>query len=316
MAIQPVIFGGSFTNVAPGGASGPDNPNAFINQTGFPIWVDEFRFYWSDIPTPGGAVIPTLEGDVVRVSIEYGREPITANFVPLNLLCRAINPEETAPFTVGSAPNFRNSMAWKFPQPMYVEAGRKFDIQAQNLNDFAAAANTAGVVFDTTQQNLTLRAFVVGRYAEPGDEPDTIDIPYASKFLGAVFGSNPGTTSGAEPPITTQSGPNDLFNPFNVPLLIERFVYEISTTAADATAALIPCDGTTIQAGVGSTGLDRRYVQIRVTSHDNKAIVRDYTPIGAVFSATDRSWQVNTILIPRGYYFVDLLEEFPILSSI
>jgi hypothetical protein len=208
-----------------------------------------------------------------------------------------------------------NSKSWKLPNPLYLPANAKLDVQIQNTVDFSTAAIGHGFTFDTAQGNATVRVTLAGRFAKPYETPDVIDIPYVAKFLGTIFGTSSSTTAGQEPPQTEQSGPTDLYNPFSVPMTVERFLYEISCAGTDSSATLIPVDGTTIQIGTGSQGLDRRYVTMRLTTHDNKAIVRDYTPIGAIFSATDRSWQVNTVLMPQGYYLIDLSEQRPIVNN-
>lgn len=312
--MQPVLLSGVFTNVPAGVDQGPDSGAAFVNIYRQPIWVDELRFTWDDV-IAAGPTFPFVSnnGDVIRAQVYYGREPLTAGFVPVNLLCRQIDPQVNAPPLAGNT-TATTSWIWKLPAPLYLPENARLDIQIQNQNDFVNAAALSGFTLNGPPPATTVRVNLVGRFARqhPGD---VIDVPYAAKFLGQIFGStNGGGDSGQEPPSTEQSGPTDLVNPFNVPLAIERFIFTIGTTGRDANFRFIPTDGVSAQ-GAFSAGLDKRYVRMRFSTHDGLSIVNDYMPIGAVFANCDRSWEVNSVLIPQGYYVADLIEEEPIIAA-
>ncbi len=321
-----IVLASNFTNI-PHGIKLPDDTNAFFNRRSYPILIEEVSFAWpsqvSQFPMNGSAV-PTSLGDVLRAKITYQGVPITSGFVPINLLTRIKNWDVNVP-SLGLPETSPINRTWTFPAPLYVPANGKVEIQHQQQNDFFTSA-AAPIL--TPPDRVTLRG---RRGLGP---PSTIDIPYPASWHWQVWGSDVIVAGvhqvGLSAPITEESGPTDLVNPFNYPLAVERFIFEVSRTgyADDATGnlahitALSPVDGLqpgglvtggaiASLAGGSSVGapFEERFVSIKLSDFSGPPIVRDYLPLAAILSQNTRSWPCRSVLGTNEYYKVSLYDN-------
>lgn len=319
--MSAIVLASTFPFVTPGNVVQAGASDAFFNKWPFPILIDEVSFDYA--PAINGNNVGQIGnsnlGDVLRTKIVYQTVPVTNGFVPLNLLSRVKNWEVNVPGVAsfggfGSSPD--RNVTWTFPAPLYLPVNGKLDIQLQAQNDFFS---NNGLPVSTN-----VRVAVRGRIASL--KPATIDIPYAAAFLGSVFGQsvlvNGVQQVGLSAPQTEESGPADLYNPFNEPMAVERFVWEVSRTGYlqnGANAANVfgyaPADG--LQGGGaianGGTNLPligasigapfaERFISAKITDHTGHPIVRDFFPIAAILSNNTRSWPCKSILGPLEFY--------------
>jgi hypothetical protein len=192
-------------------------------------------------------------------------------------------------------------------------------VQVAHQNDF-----TVDVPAGVQDVDVTVR----GELDESGIAPDYIDLPYASFFLGRVLSTVSGGQTGVAPVVTERTAQTDLFNPFDQPLMIDRMQYEISVSShgkdldnGAANANFAPTDEVsaqdqTSQLNAGQAyGLDRRYVQIKMTSSKGRNLIKDFIPIGDVLSSTNRAMAADTILNPKHYYLATLQSQMPLFTD-
>jgi len=310
----------TFTNIAVGGVKSPDLSGCFVNFYKWPIWVQDIVFDWDwTIPVRASSqTIGTPLGDAIRANIKYRNQPMTNGFVPVNLLARTENWRANTPHMVVETQVVHSTYTWRFPNPLWLPPNVPLSIQISHVNDFAV-----NVAAPNQQVDVTAR----GRLDESGLIPDYVDVPYATAFLGPVRSSVVAATTGLSPPVTERTGVSDLQNPFPVPLNIDRLQYEISISShgqgagAAANANFAPTDATSAEDQTSlllagqNYGLDRRYVQMKLTSSAGRNLIKDYVPIGAVISSNTRSWDTRSILDPGHYYIAFIQEQMPLFTD-
>lgn len=314
-APSSIVFASAFTGIKNGQSNMPDDSDAFTNRYPFDLLVDELRFSWTSginytqfaLANPQG----TLWGDVVRCRLKFGRVGLTDGFVPVSLLAPVRDWAFQAPEPLTAATELPSSWVWRFPKPLYLPAGQKLLIEMGNFNDWTLPASNFGFATLTARVSMQCRP-------SQGPAPSMIDLPYAAKFLGQIWGGG-SVQPGQEPSTSEISTPTDLYNPFSVPMQVERFT--LNTLASSPfTGLLTPIvDGLEQSVVAGGTdrfgmnwGLDRRYVTARMVTADGFPVIRDYVPVGSVFSANDRSWLVNVPLDANDYFILDLVEQMPV----
>ena len=304
-----------FSAVPPGGTDGPDTSDAFVNKWPHPIYVTDVVFDWDwVVPVRTAQTYGTPLGDAIRVNMTYRNQPITNGYLPVNLLARVENWPEHSGAIIIAGRTLHSTFIWKLPQPLWIPPNVPLSIRIGHQNDFAV--NVAAAAQDV---DVTVRG-----YLDESDEvPEWVDIPYATAFLGAVQTFTGGGKTGLNL-VTERTAQTDLFNPFSVPLNAERLQYEISVSSHGfdltngANANFAPTDATSAQDQTSrllngqNYGLDRRYIAMRLTSSRGRSLIRDFSPIGAVISSTNRSLALKSILEPGHYYAASLQEQMPL----
>src|SRR3990172_7018197 len=272
----------TFTSIPASSVRGPDSTGCFVNLYGKPIWVRDITWDW-DWEVPDRAVVQTYGtplGDAIRCGLKYQNQPMTNGRIPVCLLAKATNwRAHTPPFSV-AGDVVHSTFTWTFGAPLWL----------------------------------------------PTNVPLTIEIGHTNDFV--VQSSVVAATTGLAPMVTEQTAQTDLFNPFSVPLNIDRMQYEISVSShgtdvpgGAANANFAPTDATSAQdqtsllAASQNYGLDRRYVQMKLTSSRGRNLVKDFIPIGAVIPSTTRAWETKSILNPAAYYVATLHEEMPLFTD-
>jgi hypothetical protein len=96
----------------------------------------------------------------------------------------------------------------------------------------------------------------------------------------------------------------DVFNnSFNVPIHVERFIGRMFYNAEEIEGETILSVGST------NTAIYRfpyDQVRVRIEDHLGNKVVRDRTPFGVVFEGIRKSWVVNVLLQPKGFYNIAL----------
>ncbi len=316
-----VSFFSTFSAIPVSSVRSPDSTGCFVNLYGKPIWVRDITWDW-DWTVPVRAAVQTYGtslGDAIRCGIKYQNQPMTNGRIPVCLLAKATNwRAHTAPFSASGAV-VHSTFTWTFASPLWLPPNVPLTIEIGHTNDFTV--NSAAV-------DQTVDVTVRGTIDDSGLVPAYIDVPYATAFLGAVQSKVVAATTGLVPIVTEQTSPTDLFNPFSVPLNIDRMQYEISVSShgADvaggaANANFAPTDATSAQdqtsllAASQNYGLDRRYVNMKLTSSRGRNLVKAYLPIGAVIPSTTRAWEARSTLAPAAYYVAFLQEQMPLFTD-
>jgi hypothetical protein len=311
----------TFTDIPPSSTRSPDLTGCFVNLYGKPIWVKDITWDW-DWTVPERDTVQTYGttlGDVIRCGMKYQNHQITNGRIPVCLLAKARNwRTHTEPFQASGAV-VHSTFTWTFASPLWLPPNIPLTIEIGHMNDFVVQSPAANQTVDVT---------IRGTIDDSGIEPEYIDIPYATSFLGAVQSNVVGGTTGLEPIVTEQTAQTDLFNPFSVPLNIDRMQYEISISShgtdvagGAANANFAPTDATSAQdqtsllAASQNYGLDRRYVQMKLTSSRGRNLVKDFLPLGCVIPSTTRSWEAKSVLAPAAYYVAFLQEQMPLFTD-
>lgn len=318
--MDATIFG-TIASLGPGVAKGPDagaGSGSLVNFYPYPMKVKDIVFDW-DWTVPSRGVQQTYGaplGDAIRIRAGYRNHPLTNGYVPVNLLGRTRNWQASTPSFIQAAQTVHSTFVWEFPTPMWLPPNVPLTISALHQNDFAVQSAATS----TLSLDITIR----GELDEVGIIPRYIDIPYASAFLGAVQ-STVGPPTGVAPPVTERSGQSDLYNPFDVPLSVERLSYEISLSShgkdGATNANFAPTDSTSAQDQTAQIlagqnyGLDRRYVTMKLAAAVGRALIKDLIPIGAVLSANDRSLDLRTVLDPKQFYIATIVSQFPTFTD-
>lgn len=127
---------------------------------------------------------------------------------------------------------------------------------------------------------MTVRFSLVGRLADPLPKNSSIWVPYITAFRGATVA--PGDVSLQESNRTALANP--FRTPLNVRFLIGQRSYESDTV-------------------LNGQANNNPPMNVRISNHLGRPIVRDPTPFTDLFNVRDQAWAVNVDL-PFGGYFL------------
>ncbi len=146
--------------------------------------------------------------------------------------------------------------------------------------------------------------------------PRTLQLPWAAAYVPPFIGSSESSAFNQ----TDQSTPSDIFNPFEQDLHVQRFVGRFLNfqVGKDVTVAF---NNYGDLRGVMqfadelvdfSNGIPLSGTFVTAQDSQNNILVRDPTPFYHLFSYLDRSWTVNCVLPPKGFYLftVDRLWDY------
>ena len=314
-----VSISSRFTNIPFGGVASPDESIGFTNIFPSPILVNSivFTWFWTVPSRTSVNTYGTPMSDVLRVRMDYGNQPLTNGFVPIDLLGRSVNWRTTAPSIIIAGQVTETCKEWRFPHPLWLPPNQQIRMQVQHQNDFAIGVKEVAQTVSVTMRGYLDESDII---------PQWIDIPYATAYLGTIWGAA-GASTGVEPMVTEQNKPTDLFNPFAVPLCIDHFKYLIgvssnglnqptSTVANFApTCAVDAQDQTSLNLIGQNYGLDRRYVRIKMTSSTGRSLIKDFAPIGSIISSAWRRLDTKAILDPAQYYVAILQSQMPLFVA-
>lgn len=305
----------TFSGLSPGVVKAPDSSGCFTNFYRYPIWIRDIIFDW-DFLVPSRASSLTYGvplGDTIRASIKYRNHPLTSGYVPVNLLCPATDWAANAPSLTAAGQTIHSTFTWEFTTPLWLPPNVHLTIDLLHQNDFVV-----DVPFGAVEVDVTARGYL----DETAQTPDYVDVPYGTAFLGAVQSTVVAGTTGLAPTVAEQTAQTDLFNPFTVPFNLDRLQYEIGVSSHGldgvVNANFAPTDATSAQDQTSQLlagqnyGLDRRYVQMKLTSSTGRNLIKDFVPIGTVISSTTRSLDTRATLSPGHYYVAFLQEQMPL----
>jgi len=261
--VSPVLLSSSCTVKANNSAI-PDS-----GQLSYPfrkaIVIEEIRWTMSS-ELVGGKNL----GALVATKLSIGQLYLMRDPMPVWLLGTMMDQslEDARDFSTAPASDFGH-YRWRLPEPLYLEAG-------QVLSSWF----TRG---DDGLGDIDVQVSYVGKTVAPSQpKPGLIAVPYAAPFV---------TTLGQ---VYQQSNEFNLFNPFDVPIRVQRLtgrVLKFAPPFVSAAMALTPA--------VPGSGLT-----ILMNDSWGGKMVNNNTGPGDVFDVLRAAWTVDTIMPPKGVYEV------------
>lgn len=279
--VSPVLLSAS-CDVLNNNQASPD-----MGQLAYPfrkaVVIDEIRF---DLSGSQALVVANL-GALVSAKLQLGRHYLMRDPVPVWLLgtTMAIIEEQdpNSALNTLAVPFNYSHFRWKLPQPLYVEAGEVLR---------CTMIRSGGITVQPT--TITCQVSYAGWVCSPKQpRPSVLAVPYAAAFVTQTIG-----TVSASPTLSyAESNENHLFNPFDIPLRIQRLTGRVVfKTANGFSVTQVAAYTPVVQSG--TTMLVQMF-----DSWGNK-MVNDLTGPSDVFDASRCAWTVDTELPAKGIYVV------------
>ncbi len=256
-SVSPVLLSSPFTLL---------ENNSAIPNSGFmsypfrkAIVIEEIR--WSLQVTSSGAQ-PNL-GALVYTKLSLGRHFLMRDKVPIWLLgtAMAVSQEEISDNTL-TTPTAYSHYRWRLPEPLYVAAGQVLS------STFFRGVDGFGT--------MTGEVTYVGRTVAPNQPvPKVLAVPYVAPFITNQTSYQ-------------QSNEAHLFNPFDIPIRIQRLTGRVTVTSAwlYSPTPVVPGSAITILMNDSWGG----------------KMVNNNTGPSDVFDTVRAAWTVDTIMPPKGVY--------------
>ncbi len=276
-SFSPLLLQAQVT-VQPAGETGVPDPTRLENPYQGPMWLDEIRF------TLPGAGTLGLSWSSIYVKFFLGGLPMTQGNVPISLFGKALN-DSVDRTNIVRTPPYR--FTWKLPKPLFIPA-REY---LRPVFYYAPYSGAAAVPVTLT---YAVRPLPVGT-----PTPTTLQLPWVASWV-PPFAS----ASEAESDRVDESQPSDLYNPWDQDLHVQRFVGRLMVEGAqgeeNGNMALADASPNLQILGPGNDAC----IGTLVTAQDsfNNILIRDPSPFAHVFDFVDRSWTVNALLPPKGFY--------------
>jgi hypothetical protein len=334
--ISPMVLQAQITMPGAAGELGVADPTRLENPFQAPMWLDEIRFHIpyvvDPLASPNPAVIFPIYWSNLYVKLFLGEIPLTNGAVPLSLLCKQLNdspipglnsvtpgvPVQT--FEEGSPPQpvQYNVFTWKLPKPLFIPA-REY---LRPVIYYAPSPTTALPLLPVSVNIM----YAVRPLPKGTPTPKKLQIPWVAAYVPSMMQNFDSVDPENEGLIdrTDLSTPSDLFNPFEQELHVQRFVGRFlnfrvgeSATPEDTNRGdlfgvmtfvdeLVDFNSNVPLAGTFVTAQDSQ----------NNILIRDPTPFSHVFSAIDRSWTVNCVLPPKGFYLFSIDRNWEYLAGL
>lgn len=271
---RPLLLSTRFTVNANSVASPPDEV-ALIPAFNEPLFLDEIRFNY--ISQANG----TRPENDIRVELTMGgSQQLTHLPIPLAALNTSPQPSNltTGPTATGLGVLYTptNGVTFRLPKPMYLGAANTVDRLIPRIHNNTSTA-------------ITMTVSYACRRAENGVQPEDNWFPYIASYISPSFQLNSSTA-----PFLFESSPNDLVNPYSVPLLVDRLVGFIGTNSA------LPANGYNSRVYVGEL------INCRLLDTNGRPVVRDLTAFNALFNLQNNAWQARGLIRPHEYYIAQI----------
>lgn len=252
-----------------------------------PILVDEVRWTLTGAgllglaSTAGGGSglgnpVGQALGALISTKFQLGRLACSSlagngNFIPTWLYSptvQSVSFETAADQLVASGSNQPSTSyyRWKLPRPLYVPAGNVF-----------LPSLSRGI--DGNGGTINCVVSLAGRFLEPGIKPPKkLQVPYVAAFQGVI-----GSVS------AMYSTDQDLFNPFQTDLHVQRFTGRIQA------ASSIPGPNT-IAAEVISDEQVSPFIQVSIRDSYGMDVIRDFVNFSSVFDSNRHGWTFHKVL--------------------
>lgn len=241
-----------------------------------PMLIDEIRFRTNALGFFNGLMSS-------KVEILLGRSPLTNGMVPIGNLCKVLLDGNFGS-DGGALPYFHHT--WKLPKPLYVPPEELLTCRLHYSGEFGGSATT---VMQVTYAGRSLPSNF--------PRPKTQWLPWAAAFQTASLALTDGNSD------ETISDQADLVNPFDEPLRVQRF---IGRTLRNNNLAANELGQ---QAGDQAPST---MTFVRAVDSFGNILVRDPTPFTHLFQFVDRTWTVNAVLPPKGFYLFQINRDYTI----
>lgn len=260
-------------------SSGGVNAVALKNPTGQPMEILEIKFsLFCTITNAGNA------GGTIGCKLDMGNFSMTNGFVPVALFGRMENQiaeENLGDSGSGASPGtviggYQNEFVWRLPHPLYVPADSVLIPQFQHR----------GLINNEVIVRISYSARSIAPGAAP---PKKLAIPYAAFYAAKLIDA---AVVG-----TDNSFETDLVNPFDEPIIIQRFGGRIFfiQNAFGSTFAQEATDLAGDQAGANYT--------VRMQDSFGRNLIQNFIPFRTAFSGVTRTWEVDrAVMDPKSYY--------------
>lgn len=283
---DPVHLTASVVGIQPGGNGGV-NVKALKNPTPGMVELSALKFrVRSTGALPSGAL--------VGVRLDLGDFSLTNGFIPVYAFGKA---EGLVSEQVGGYAQY----VAKLSRPIYLPSGAAIRPQFQHRAQLSVAVD--------------VQVSMYGRRLSPKSAlPRRLMLPY-----WAAYACKPFTLGTADSDISTE---NDLYNPFDVPMEMERFIGRINYYSGAAfnnanTMTEVEQSLNAAPSGGGPAALGDALGQIlcQITDSNGFTVVKKPTPFRLVFDAETRAWPVSHDLPPGGYYIVSMTNNAWIVAA-
>lgn len=277
---SPILLNAT-VSVSPGANSEISDPTRLQNPFRTPMLLDEIRFFPQTQTFSGLEVWQTLLRLALQVDLRLGRVPLTNGPVSISCFGKSLN-DATRYLSLESGGPF----TYKLPKPLFLLP-----------EEYLVPRVYHNPAFGTSEAQV-LEVIYVGR-SLPADfpRPQVRHIPWIAQApkLDATI-----TTSGDTIVQTTEA---DLVNPFDVPLKVQRFIGDFYNSVDRAGNVGVTAD------------VQGELTLMRAVDHEGGILVKDSTPFSHLFGYNDRSWTVNTVLAPKGFFIFFIERNYAGLSG-
>lgn len=257
----------------------PSDEFALVPAFDEPLFLDEIRFNFVN------KSLDTRPENDIRVELTMGGS-VQLTHLPVPLAALNTSPQPfnltTIPLTVGGTSGLiytpRNGVTFRLPKPMYLNATNFVDKLIPKIHN-----NTA--------QEITMTVSYACRRAQKGIQPAENWYPYIASYRTPNFELTPTSI-----PFLFESTPNDLVNPYSVPLLVDRLVGFIGTDTPVSDVAT----------GYQNRSYVGELLNVRLLDTNGRPVVRDLTPVNALFNLQNNAWQARGMLRPHEYYIAQI----------
>ncbi len=281
---EPLLLSASGT-IAPN-TGGTIPTLALANPDHKPMLLDELRFQ----VTLGGRAC----GGVVKCSLKLGEIPLTGGFIPLWGFGKAEDLLQERFVAAGTVNAGVAEYVWRLSRPLFIPGNLAL------VPQFFASPYLG--------RPVSVKVSFVGRQLPAMTTPRILEIPYIASYESKQFVLGDGSVQ------TDSSAEDQLLNPFNVPLQIERFVGRYMHFNPE-----IVIQGATgvVEEIFDLVGVDTMdaLLAIRMTNSLGDPIVRINTPFRAVFDPLTRSWEIPHEMAPLAYYKAYLTTGGPVMDT-
>lgn len=280
----PILFSSDFMTITDRAVVTPDM-SKYTSIFRRPTLVDEIRFtfMWK------AANFQSLASSI-RCKLNLGRYKLTStrdggttgggsDFVPIWNFGPALQQTNVVEGVLDQSSTGNNvtlgHFRWRLPKPLYMPAGQTLTPQFYRRDALGGSAY--------------INIAIAGRQLGEADRepPKTIAVPFVTYW---------------EPPLLATTGISmslDLFNPFLVPLNVQRFVGRQYTQ-----------DGNNRGEDYLFTGIPGTICNVVQADSWGNEIVGDSTDMGSVYDYITRTWTFNRVLNAKERYVVNILNNF------
>jgi hypothetical protein len=223
-----------------------------------------------------------------EIRLRIGNEPITAEFCPIPAVTWPVGDFEFELRLAGSTPDpFQRSFSayvMRFKKPVYLAIGQAINVQVRHRDTVASTFVITAVCREV--ESIIGEAFT----------------PWFSFYTPPAHTDGTGNFED----ISTSA---DLVNPFGDEILVERLISRVFFGSDTATSPIEPDRNAS---GNGQFAFYFDNIRVRLDMHDATQVARDATPIGILFDMIRKSWVVNSMLPPKGFYRAAIQSNFQV----